>query len=390
MFSNVNRPKSYDKETIAAYLNNLNLKESNQSLVELREKRNYLSKAFSVLVEQEWKNAEETERKQRMEELKSFCAAAVNLDEIIPDIDEFLTQSKDELQQLHRSELNLWQSGQQLQAQQQLQLDDDAIVVPGERRKVVTRARFSTSGRRALLDRNVEHNQENATQRIRDLFKNAARSYELNDGMIEPIDEELAIETPTERIEQHGPTRWLSENFMTLREMRKLHFSDPSELHEPLPWPSVIDERIWLANRQPQLALNMWFVHRPSESRQEQEQLDLEPALPRQDVQSRSQNTPSHGGLLPLVGVQDSGRNAAPMISSNAASISNDGYILLSVSKCISFPFHVSTCLSLTLFLNDWFLLCHSFPLSLIFRFHSFFSLSLTLSLICVCLFLYI
>ncbi|KRG02909.1 uncharacterized protein Dmoj_GI25990 [Drosophila mojavensis] len=256
----------------------------------------------------------------------------------MPDIEEFLKQPEDELLQLHRLDLNLRQSGeqqekqlQQLQPQQLLesQLNGDAIVVPGQSRKAVMRTNYSTAGMR---DRKLakEQNRESVIKRITNLLKSASRNYELNDGVVEPVDEELAIEIPTERGEQRVPTRWLSENFMRLREMRKPHFPDSTELEQPLSWPLGVDKRIWLSNRQPPPVLNMWFVHRASDSAARREQdleqyeLDLELALPRQDLQSRSQNTPSHGGLLPL-SVQDSGGNAAQMISSHAASLSNDG-----------------------------------------------------------------
>ncbi|XP_030243657.1 sister chromatid cohesion protein solo-like isoform X1 [Drosophila navojoa] len=344
MFFNFNVPKSYDKETIAAFLKDLSLNAATQSLADLRKKRDYLLQAFRELVKQEWAKLEESEHKQRMEELKRLFPVSVKIVDILPDIEELLNQPEDELLQLHRLDLNLRQTGeqqeeqlqqlqQQMQPEQQLEsvLNEDAIVVPGNSRKVVTRTSYSTSGRR---DRKLakEQNNESVIKRIRNLLKNAARNYELNDGVAEPVDEELAIGMPTERTsgEQRVPTRWLSENFMRLREMRHPHFADLTELRQPMSWPLGVDKRIWLSNRQPPLALNLWFVHRAGDSdarreqRLEQDELDLELALPRQDMQSRSQNTPSHGGLLPL-SVQDSGGNAAPMISSHAASLSNDG-----------------------------------------------------------------
>ncbi|XP_064554313.1 sister chromatid cohesion protein solo [Drosophila montana] len=352
-------PKSYDAETVSAYIENLKLNLPNQSLIKLREQRDYLLKSFSSLVNSEWNLIQESERKQRQEKFKKLCAAAAaSSDSVMAEVAQLLEESEDELQQFRCLPF-----GGGARAEQFI---EDAIVVPcaQQRREMSmtapttprTRAPGTTTttpGKRAPGTTtpgrmfNVSARQEEtvaapqqsldqAIKIIRKLFKNAARDFELNNGKLElATDESMSTTNPMpsdEQRQQEFPIRWLSENFMLMREMRKLRSFDPSEMYEELPWPDLDDNPVWLYNKQPPVLAKPWLVPTAPEQQQQlgegrdrDEAISL-PPLARQAVQSHSQNTPGQDRLLQDVQDSEAGANATPLVTSNAAQhISNDG-----------------------------------------------------------------
>ncbi|KRF81227.1 sister chromatid cohesion protein solo [Drosophila virilis] len=362
-------PNSYDANTVSEYIEQLNLNVPNQSLVKLREQRDYLLKSFSSLVNSEWNSVQEFEHKERQEKFKKLCAtAAASSERVMAEVAQLLEESEKELQQFRGLPF-----GGGMRAEQFI---DDAIVVPcaQQRRDMsemaastipITRAPGSTTTTTTPPDRRAtetttpvricnmparnkatiaapQKTLDQAIQHIRNVLKNAASEYELNGGQLElATDAAMPTMTPMpsdEQRQQEFPVRWLSENFMQLREMRKLRSYNPSAMHEELPWPDLVDNPVWMYNKQPPVSARAWLVPTAPEQQQmrrQQQQLDLGrdqdeaislAPLPSRIVQSHSQYTPDRDRLLS--DVQDSEAGATPLATRNVAQpISNVGLL---------------------------------------------------------------